>query len=183
MLLAVDVGNSNITLGAFERERLVATFRMTTNLPRTSDEYGTEIRGLLANNGISPNAIDSAIFSSVVPESRPLWHTYIMEHIDADDMAVLKALLPDGSIAGFCVLEDSEDGGDHFGVLCDILVNPDIRGRGIGSALLDAALGWFASRGLKDVYLESGKDNHPAHEFFMSKGFFKVSEVYARIGQ
>ncbi len=81
------------------------------------------------------------------------------------------------------VLEDSEDGGDHFGVLCDILVNPDIRGRGIGSALLDAALGWFASRGLKDVYLESGKDNHPAHEFFMSKGFFKVSEVYARIGQ
>ena len=68
MLLAVDVGNSNITLGAFERERLVATFRMTTNLPRTSDEYGTEIRGLLANNGISPNAIDSAIFSSVVPD-------------------------------------------------------------------------------------------------------------------
>ena len=120
---------------------------------------------------------------SVVPESRPLWHTYIMEHINADDMAVFKALLPDGSIAGFCVLEDSEDGGDHFGVLCDILVNPDIRGRGIGSALLDAALGWFASRGLKDVYLESGKDNHPAHEFFMSKGFFKVSEVYARIGE
>lgn len=68
MLLAVDVGNSNITLGAFERERLVATFRMTTKLPRTSDEYGTEMRGLLANNGISPNAIDSAIFSSVVPD-------------------------------------------------------------------------------------------------------------------
>lgn len=68
MLLAVDVGNTNITLGAFERERLVTTFRMTTKLPRTSDEYGTEIRNLLANNGISPNAIDNAIFSSVVPD-------------------------------------------------------------------------------------------------------------------
>lgn len=68
MLLAVDVGNTNITMGAFERERLVATFRMTTKLQRTSDEYGTEIRNLLANNGISPNAVDSAIFSSVVPD-------------------------------------------------------------------------------------------------------------------
>ena len=67
MLLAVDVGNTNITIGAFERERLVTTFRMTTKLPRTSDEYGTEIRTLLTNNGISPNAIDHAIFSSVVP--------------------------------------------------------------------------------------------------------------------
>lgn len=67
MLLAVDVGNTNITIGAFERERLVTTFRMTTGLPRTSDEYGTEIRSLLTNNGISPNAIDHAIFSSVVP--------------------------------------------------------------------------------------------------------------------
>ncbi|MDD6252785.1 MAG: GNAT family N-acetyltransferase [Candidatus Cryptobacteroides sp.] len=120
---------------------------------------------------------------SVVPESRPLWHTYIMEHINAEDMAVFKAVQPDGTLAGFCVLEDSEDGGEHFGVLCDILVNPAIRGRGIGSALLDTALEWFASRGLKDVYLESGKDNHPAHEFFMSKGFFKVSEVYAKIGK
>lgn len=120
---------------------------------------------------------------SVIHDSRPLWHTYILEHINADDMAVFKAILPDGNLAGFCVLEDSEDGGDHFGVLCDILVNPDIRGRGIGSSLLDTALDWFHSRGLKDVYLESGKDNHPAHEFFMSKGFFKVSEVYAKIGK
>ena len=120
---------------------------------------------------------------SVVQESRDLWLIYIKEHISSEDMAVFKAILLDGTLAGFCVLEESEDGGEHFGVLCDILVDPAIRGRGIGSSLLDAALAWFASRGLKDVYLESGKDNHPAHEFFMSKGFFKVSEVYARIGK
>ena len=63
----MDVGNTNITLGAFEREKLVATFRMTTKLPRTSDEYGMLIRNLLVNNGISPNGINSVIFSSVVP--------------------------------------------------------------------------------------------------------------------
>ncbi len=120
---------------------------------------------------------------SVVRESRDLWLIYIKEHISSDDKAVFKAVSDDGAILGFCVLEDSEDGAEHFGVLCDILVSSDIRGRGIGSALLDAALGWFASKGLKDVYLESGKDNHPAHSFFVSKGFFKVSEVYAKIGK
>ena len=41
---------------------------------------------------------------SVIHDSRPLWHTYILEHINADDMAVFKAILPDGNLAGFCVL-------------------------------------------------------------------------------
>ena len=67
MLLVMDVGNTNITVGAFEREKLVATFRMTTKLPRTSDEYGMMIRNLLVNNGISPNAINNVAISSVVP--------------------------------------------------------------------------------------------------------------------
>ena len=42
MLLVVDVGNTNITLGVFDGEELSGTFRMTTKLPRTSDEYGIE---------------------------------------------------------------------------------------------------------------------------------------------
>lgn len=120
---------------------------------------------------------------SAVPESRDLWLIYIKEHISSEEMAVFKAVGEDGKIAGFCVLEDSEDGGERFGVLCDILVSPESRGNGIGTALLNHALDWFASRGLKDVYLESGKDNHPAHSFFVSKGFLKVSEVYAKIGK
>ena len=40
MLLAVDVGNTNITIGVFRGEELATTFRMTTKIPRTSDEYG-----------------------------------------------------------------------------------------------------------------------------------------------
>ena len=40
MLLVTDVGNSNITLGVFDGEKLEATFRLTTKIPRTSDEYG-----------------------------------------------------------------------------------------------------------------------------------------------
>lgn len=40
MLLVIDVGNTNITLGVFNGENLSATFRMTTKIQRTSDEYG-----------------------------------------------------------------------------------------------------------------------------------------------
>ena len=47
MILVLDVGNTNITFGAYEEEKLVTTFRMTTKVQRTSDEYGIVIRDLL----------------------------------------------------------------------------------------------------------------------------------------
>ena len=40
MLLAMDVGNSNIKVGLFEGEKLISSFRITTNADRSSDEYG-----------------------------------------------------------------------------------------------------------------------------------------------
>ena len=46
MLLTIDVGNTNITLGVFDHDKLVGTFRMTTKRPRTSDEYGFTICGI-----------------------------------------------------------------------------------------------------------------------------------------
>ena len=40
MLLALDVGNTNITIGVFKRKEIIEVFRITTKLPRTSDEFG-----------------------------------------------------------------------------------------------------------------------------------------------
>jgi ribosomal protein S18 acetylase RimI-like enzyme len=59
-----------------------------------------------------------------------------------------------------------------------VLVKETCRRGGVGTALLQAALGWFKERGIKDVYLESGLNNHAAHEYFMRRGFVKVSEIY-----
>ncbi|MBQ2503881.1 MAG: type III pantothenate kinase, partial [Lachnospiraceae bacterium] len=67
MLLAVDVGNTNITLGVFNGEELVGTFRMTTRIARTSDEYGMIISEILEQNGIAHKDINDAIIASVVP--------------------------------------------------------------------------------------------------------------------
>ena len=67
MLLVVDVGNTNITLGIFKEKELIGTFRMTTKIARTSDEYGIFIRELLLIRGIQPEKIEDVIISSVVP--------------------------------------------------------------------------------------------------------------------
>lgn len=111
-------------------------------------------------------------------DTRHLWLIYIEEHMTAEGMAVYKAEDSTGALLGFCVMETDSDGGAPFGVLCDILVNAEARGCGVGSRLFSAAEDWFKSRNLKDVYLESGKNNHNAHNFFMRRGFMKVSEVY-----
>ena len=47
MLLAIDVGNTNLTFGLFDGEEIRFKFRLTTSLPRTSDEFGVQIKDQL----------------------------------------------------------------------------------------------------------------------------------------
>lgn len=67
MLLTIDVGNTNNTLGIFDGKKLVATFRMTTSQSRTSDEYGMVMCELLEHSQIAVEDITDAIIASVVP--------------------------------------------------------------------------------------------------------------------
>ena len=68
MLLTVDVGNTNITLGLFKEDKVYATFRITTQVVRTSDEFGSLIAEMIARKGININSIKDVIISSVVPK-------------------------------------------------------------------------------------------------------------------
>lgn len=67
MLLAVDVGNTNISYGVFEGERLVHHLRSESSRSRTSDEYAVLLRQMLALRRVDPEAITGAIVASVVP--------------------------------------------------------------------------------------------------------------------
>lgn len=67
MVLVIDVGNTNITCGVYEKDDLKTTFRITTKIPRTSDEYGVLMRDMLNNNDISKEDIEGVIIASVVP--------------------------------------------------------------------------------------------------------------------
>lgn len=68
MLLVIDVGNTNITLGVFRGEELLGTYRMTTKIQRTSDEYGITLKELVEHQGIASKDIDACIVASVVPD-------------------------------------------------------------------------------------------------------------------
>jgi type III pantothenate kinase len=68
MLLCLDVGNSQIYAGVFENAKLRASFRRTSGVRASSDEYGAFLRSILRENDIDPGGIDSAALCSVVPD-------------------------------------------------------------------------------------------------------------------
>jgi len=67
MLLAVDVGNTNIAFGIFEEEKMRATWNIATDIHKTADEYAVLLLNLLPREGITFADIDNVIISSVVP--------------------------------------------------------------------------------------------------------------------
>jgi len=73
MLLAIDIGNTDTTVGVFEDEELCATWHMATNIHRMADEYAALLLNLLRHRGIEASAIKEAALCSVVP---PLIATY-----------------------------------------------------------------------------------------------------------
>ena len=68
MLLAIDIGNTNIVMGVMKGLDLIASFRLTTQTPRTSDEYGIMMVEMLRERKININDITAVIMSSVVPD-------------------------------------------------------------------------------------------------------------------
>jgi type III pantothenate kinase len=67
MLLAFDVGNTNIVLGVFRDGSLLQNWRMETMVSRSADEYGMMVNQLFAYEGLDPREVDDVIVSTVVP--------------------------------------------------------------------------------------------------------------------
>lgn len=68
MLVVVDVGNTNITLGVYNEDELIANFRLTTKLQRTSDEFGIALFSFFQTKNINPQDVEDVLISSVVPK-------------------------------------------------------------------------------------------------------------------
>lgn len=67
MLLAIDIGNTEITVGLFEGDRLTVVWRLTTAGPRTPDEWAATLTAHLANAGHSTHEVRAAVQASVAP--------------------------------------------------------------------------------------------------------------------
>ncbi len=72
MLLAIDVGNTNIVIGCMDGEDVLFTERLSTDVGKTSLEYAILIRTALDIHGIQVSMIDGAIIASVVPPVTPI---------------------------------------------------------------------------------------------------------------
>jgi len=68
MVLTVDIGNSNITMGVYREDCLLFVARLATDRSRTGDQYAVELKSIFALYHVVPKDFEGAIISSVVPE-------------------------------------------------------------------------------------------------------------------
>lgn len=95
MLLAIDVGNTNITLGVFEKQKLLSTWRMATDTRKMPDEYAVLLRNLLPLRDVGLDDITGVAVCSVVP---PL--TQVFEELSESYFGVKPLIVSAGTRTG-----------------------------------------------------------------------------------
>ena len=98
MLLAIDIGNTNITIGLFDAQKLQNTWRVSTDSSRTSDEYGLQISNMLGSNKI----INEVSICSVVPPLTPIFEVLCRRYFKVNPLTIGA-----GSKTGIKVMYDS----------------------------------------------------------------------------
>ena len=88
MLLAIDIGNTNLTFGLFDGEKILHKFRLTTSLPRTSDEFGVQIMEQLSHQNVSAEDVEDVIVGSVVPKIMYSLTSGIKKYLKCDPIIV-----------------------------------------------------------------------------------------------
>jgi type III pantothenate kinase len=92
MLLAIDVGNTNIVVGVFDGAALIHSWRLQTLRERTADEVGLLIVGLFAHKRVDLQAIDAVVMASVVPPLTPIMRGMVKRYFGRDAFVVEPAV-------------------------------------------------------------------------------------------
>lgn len=88
MILAIDIGNTNIVLGGVRGEKIVFKARIRTDTTKTSDEHCIDLKMLLEVYGISPKDVEGAIIGSVVPQVLNSMKTAVRKLTGKDSLVV-----------------------------------------------------------------------------------------------
>jgi len=88
MLLAIDIGNTNITLGVFDGDALSATWRLSTERSKTSDEYSAMLMQMLQLRDMAAQHIDAVALCSVVPPLTPTFVDLCKTHFGVEPLVV-----------------------------------------------------------------------------------------------
>ncbi len=92
MLLAIDIGNTNIVIGCIQEDRILFKARIATDRLRTSDQYGVEIKNMLEAFGVKKEDISDCIIASVVPPVFNSVYTGVYKVIGKQPMVVSPGL-------------------------------------------------------------------------------------------
>ena len=88
MLLAIDIGNTNLVIGCIRDDEILFKARIATDQTRTSDQYGVEIKNMIEAFGVKVNDITDCIISSVVPPVFNSVRTGVIKVIGKQPMVV-----------------------------------------------------------------------------------------------
>lgn len=90
MIFAVDIGNSNIVIGIFDKShsKIVCNFRVQSSTNRTTDEYAAIIMRLMENEGIIPDDISGVIIASVVPRLIFTFTKFARKYLNKDSIVI-----------------------------------------------------------------------------------------------
>ena len=88
MLLALDIGNTAITIGVFEGETLRARWSIATDVENLVDEYAILLLNLLRTSGLGPGDVDEAILGSVVPSLTPVFQEVCRRYFSVAPLVV-----------------------------------------------------------------------------------------------
>ena len=102
MIICLDVGNTNIKYAVFGDDDLVLSFRVATDVKKTSDEFGAQLLTILTNNGVNPKDIKGGIISSVVPQM-----DYTLERMCATYLHIKPLTLAPGLKTGLNIKVDN----------------------------------------------------------------------------
>jgi len=102
MLIAIDIGNTNITIGLFLDSELISTWRFSTDSRKTSDEYGLLLQQVMSSNNLTADEIDSAAICSVVPPLTPTFELLCQRYLKVQPLTVMA-----GTKTGIKILYDS----------------------------------------------------------------------------
>jgi type III pantothenate kinase len=135
MLLAIDVGNTNIVVGVFDGAKLLVSWRLLTLRERTADEVGLMVIGLFGHDRIDLSRIDGVVMASVVPPLTPIMRSMVKRYFKRDPLVV------DPTVnAGMPILYErpSEVGADR---IANSIAAYEQYGRRLGLPLIVADLG------------------------------------------
>lgn len=109
MLLAIDVGNTNMVFGIFEDDKLVGNFRLMTDANRTSDEIGLSVWNYFQRLGLSTEEVEDVIIASVVPQVMHTLSNAMVNYLKKKPI----------------IIDDDVDAGLPYGVSGDERLGPD----------------------------------------------------------